>query len=87
LSAASEPVMAPARLLEAEMVEQKNDRLALAMSMTIDNEAAPQAVFVVLQTAQYRKAGPMLWTICVWHVTVLDASRIPAESRIPAKQS
>ena len=86
LSAASEPVMAPARLLEAEMVEQKNDRLALAMSMTVDEEAAPQAVFVVLQTAQYREAGPMLWTICVWHVTVLDASRIPAESRIPAKQ-
>jgi beta-lactamase regulating signal transducer with metallopeptidase domain len=91
LSAASEPAMAPAeensaRLLEAEMVEQRNDRLALAMSMTVDDEAAPRAVFVVLQTAQYREAGPMLWTICVWHVTVLDASRIPAESRIPAKQ-
>ncbi len=86
LAAASEPVMAPARLLDAEMVEPRMDRLALAMSMTVDDEAAPRDVFVVLQTAQYREAGPMLWTICVWHVTVLDASRIPAESRIPAKQ-
>ena len=56
------------------------------LTPTIDDEATGQAIFVVLQTAQYHEAGPTFWRISVWRLTVLDPSRIPAETRIPAKQ-
>jgi hypothetical protein len=49
-----------------------------------DGIGAPQAIFVVTQSTQYVEAGPMLWRISVWRVTVLD--RIPAETRIPTKK-
>jgi len=71
------PPRAQLVLLSAEMP---------AMAMAIEDDTAPQDIFVVLQTARYREAGPMLWTICVWRVTVLDSARIPVETRIPAKQ-
>ncbi|HWY55977.1 MAG TPA: M56 family metallopeptidase [Terriglobales bacterium] len=44
-----------------------------------------QAIFLVMQTAVYDDAGPVLWRISVWRVTVLDSTR-RVESRIPAKQ-
>jgi hypothetical protein len=50
-------------------------------SERIDNQV-PQAIFVVMQT-QYIKAGPMLWSISVYRVTVVDST--PAETRIPKK--
>jgi beta-lactamase regulating signal transducer with metallopeptidase domain len=40
------------------------------------------AIFVIMET-QYVEAGPMLWQISVWRVTVLD--RVP-ETRIPTKK-
>ena len=43
---------------------------------------APQAIFVVMQT-QYGEAGPMLWSISVYRVTVVNST--PAETRIPKK--
>jgi hypothetical protein len=43
---------------------------------------APQAIFVVMQT-QYNEAGPMLWSIAIYRVTVVDSN--PAETRIPKK--
>jgi len=42
----------------------------------------PQAIFVVMQT-QYGEAGPMLWSISVYRVTVINST--PAETRIPKK--
>jgi hypothetical protein len=51
-----------------------------------DYKLLPQMIFVVMQTAQPHEAGPMFWTITVWRMTVVDASRIPAETRIPAKK-
>lgn len=74
-----------ALLLEAHFVLPDAGKFAHA-STTMDHNPAPEAIFVVMQTAQYDEAGPIVWTVCVWHVTVLDSSRIPAETRIPAKQ-
>jgi hypothetical protein len=54
--------------------------------LTIADEAAPQAIFVVMQTTPHQQAGPTLWTLCVWRVTVVDLSRVPAEIRIPTKK-
>jgi beta-lactamase regulating signal transducer with metallopeptidase domain len=53
-------------------------------SSTLDgNEAvAPQAIFVIMQTARYDESGPTVWSICVWRVTVVDSTR----TRIPAKK-
>jgi beta-lactamase regulating signal transducer with metallopeptidase domain len=85
LSAASKAAVArriapqqnSAKLLEARFVQtpQIGDELM-----------APRAIFVVMESTQYLEAGPVLWTISVWHVTILDSTRIPAETRIPAKQ-
>ena len=49
-------------------------------------ELVPHTIVVVMQTAQPQEEGAMLWTVSVWRMTVLDASRIPVESRIPAKK-
>jgi beta-lactamase regulating signal transducer with metallopeptidase domain len=47
-----------------------------------DDQQTQPAIFVIMET-RYVEAGPMLWQISVWHVTVLD--RVP-EIRIPTKQ-
>jgi beta-lactamase regulating signal transducer with metallopeptidase domain len=52
----------------------------------IQDGEAPRAIFVVMQTEEYRQAGPILWRLCVWHVVVFDSSHTPAGTRIPAKQ-
>jgi beta-lactamase regulating signal transducer with metallopeptidase domain len=41
------------------------------------------ALFIMMQTEQ---AAPRFWTITVWRVTVIDPSRVPAQTRIPTKQ-
>jgi beta-lactamase regulating signal transducer with metallopeptidase domain len=96
LSASAEAVLArqtgpkqnSARLFEAHFVQSSAEKFAQATSTTAidDGVAAPQALLVVMQSAQYDEAGPMFWRICVWRVTVLDASRIPVGTRIPAKK-
>jgi bla regulator protein blaR1 len=84
---ASAPGQHSTELLEARFVEPSADESAPAGSANpINNVLAPQAIFVVMQTVQYEQAGPMLWKISVWRVTVLDSTRIPAETRIPTKQ-
>ncbi len=81
------PVQHPAALLETGFVQPGAEETAQAGATNPVNEvSAPQAIFVVMQTVQYGEAGPMLWKISVWRVTVLDSSRIPAETRIPTKQ-
>jgi beta-lactamase regulating signal transducer with metallopeptidase domain len=82
----SAEVQASVRLLNVELVQPGAGKFSQTFSTTIDGQAARQAIFVMMQTAQYDEAGPMFWTMCVWRVTVLDANRIPVETRIPAKQ-
>ena len=82
----SGPRQKPASMLEARLVPQSAEKLRQARSTTTSDEAAPQAIFVVMQTSQYDEAGPTFFRITVWRVTVLDSTRIPAETRIPAKQ-
>ncbi len=41
------------------------------------------ALFIMMQTEQ---SAPRFWTITVWRVTVIDPSRVPAQTRIPTKQ-
>jgi beta-lactamase regulating signal transducer with metallopeptidase domain len=75
-----------ASLLDVRLIQPRAARIPRTSPATIGDEATPQAVFVVMQTAQYEETGPVLWTIYVWRVTVLHPSRIPVETRIPAKQ-
>ena len=71
----------PARLLVARSVSQHE--FAQTESATpIEHGPAPQAVFLIMQTAQYDESGPTVWTICVWRVTVVDSTR----NQIPAKK-
>jgi beta-lactamase regulating signal transducer with metallopeptidase domain len=74
------------RLLDARLLQPDGESLVPAVLMTINEQAPPQAIFVVMQTSQYEEAGPMLWRVYVWRVTVLDSTRILAQPRIPAKQ-
>jgi hypothetical protein len=80
------PRQNPASMLEARLVPQSAEKLRQARSAMASDEAAPQAIFVVMQTSQYDEAGPTFFRITVWRVTVLDSTRIPVETRIPAKQ-
>jgi len=64
-----------ARLLQARFVEPDGRNLV--------QTPAPQAVFVVMQTTQSVEAGPVVWRITVWRLTILDSAR---ETRIPVKQ-
>jgi beta-lactamase regulating signal transducer with metallopeptidase domain len=75
-----------ASLLESQFVVPEAGMFAQTGSTPIGHGATQQAVLVVLQSAQYEEAGPMLWRISVWRVTILDASRVPGGTRIPAKQ-
>ena len=79
------PLHMPDRLLDAQLRESNADAFAPAVLMTINQQASPQAIFVVMQTTQY-ETGPMFWRVYVWRVTVVDSIHIPAETRIPAKQ-
>ncbi len=69
------------RLLDTRFVQ--SDEQAESTNSMDDGIAATQAIFVVTQSTQYIEAGPMLWQVSVWHVTVLN--RVP-ETRIPTKQ-
>jgi beta-lactamase regulating signal transducer with metallopeptidase domain len=51
-----------------------------------DRIVTGQTILVVMQSAEYEPAGPVFLRISVWRVTILDSSRISAETRIPAKQ-
>jgi beta-lactamase regulating signal transducer with metallopeptidase domain len=53
---------------------------------TVEDQATPQAEFIVLQTTQYNQTAPVFWRLCIWRVTIVDSTRIPAEPRTPAKQ-
>jgi beta-lactamase regulating signal transducer with metallopeptidase domain len=86
-SSSSAAVLDPgitSRLLQAELIRSNTGTFARTTTVTADR--SPQAIFVVMQTAQYDEAGPIVWTVCVWHITVVDSTRIPAETRIPAKK-
>jgi beta-lactamase regulating signal transducer with metallopeptidase domain len=69
------------RMLDARFVQ--SDEQAVSTPSMDDGIGAPQAIFVVTQSTQYVKAGPMLWQISVWRVTVLD--RVP-EPRTPTRK-
>jgi beta-lactamase regulating signal transducer with metallopeptidase domain len=68
------------RLLDTRFVQSDEPESTTSMD---DEIGATQTIFVVTQSTQYIEAGPMLWQISVWHVTVLN--RVP-ETRIPTKQ-
>jgi beta-lactamase regulating signal transducer with metallopeptidase domain len=76
----------PERLLDARLVQPNSENLIPTVLMTIDGQASPQAIFVVMETSQSEEAGPMFWRVYVWRVTVFNSNQIPSETRIPAKQ-
>ena len=52
----------------------------------IEDRPEPQTILLVMQTDQYRYAGPVLFKVSVWQLVIVDASRTLVETRIPAKQ-
>jgi len=67
----------------AKVVETRFVQSGPRAGAQIDEQAvAPQAIFLIMQTAQYDESGPTVWTICVWRVTVVDSTR----NQIPAKK-
>jgi beta-lactamase regulating signal transducer with metallopeptidase domain len=71
-----------ARGLDARFVQPQ----AGSTSPFEDRIVTGQTILVVMQSARYEPAGPMFLRISVWRVTILDSSRISAETRIRAKQ-
>jgi beta-lactamase regulating signal transducer with metallopeptidase domain len=77
------PAQMSDRLLNARLLQPNPETFAPAVLMTINEQASPQAIFIVMQTTQH-EAGPMFLRVYFWQVTVVDSN--PAETRIPAKQ-
>jgi hypothetical protein len=77
------PAHESGRLIEAQLLQPNAENFAPAVLMTINEQASPQAIFIVMQTTQH-EAGPMFLRVYFWQVTVVDSN--PAETRIPAKQ-
>jgi beta-lactamase regulating signal transducer with metallopeptidase domain len=65
-----------ASLLEAEFHQPQAETFTPAVLMAFDETPTSQAFFVVMQTMQYEKAGP-IYGISVWRITVLHATQAP----------
>jgi hypothetical protein len=66
-----------ARLLEANLHQPEAEIFTPTVLMTFDEASSSQAFFVVMRTAQYEKAGPILYGISVWRITVVHATQAP----------
>jgi len=76
--------LSTADILEAEFKQTEAATFRPTVFVTFDEAPASQAFFVVMQTVQYKNAGPT-YRISVWRITVLRAMQI-RNPRIPAKQ-
>jgi beta-lactamase regulating signal transducer with metallopeptidase domain len=65
-----------ASLLETEFKQAESETFRPAVLVTFDEAPTGQAFFVVMQTVQYEKAGP-IYGISVWRITVLHATQVP----------
>jgi beta-lactamase regulating signal transducer with metallopeptidase domain len=74
-----------AKLLEAGFHQPEAENFTPTVLMTFDEAPTAQAFFVVMRTAQYEKAGPTLYEISVWRITVVHATQA-AKLIIPTKQ-
>jgi beta-lactamase regulating signal transducer with metallopeptidase domain len=66
-----------ARLLEANLHQPEAEIFTPTVLMTFDEASTSPAFFVVMRTAQYEKAGPILYGISVWRITVVHATQAP----------
>jgi beta-lactamase regulating signal transducer with metallopeptidase domain len=71
-----------ASLLETEFHQPQAETLRPAVLVTFDEAPTSQSFFVVMQ---YEKAGPILYGISVWRITVVHATQAP-NPIIPTKQ-
>ena len=74
-----------ASLLEAAFHQPQAETFTPTVLMAFDEAPIGQAFFVVMQTAQYEKAGSTIYGISVWRITVLHATQAPKQI-IPTKQ-
>src|SRR5579872_3383106 len=72
-------------LMKAEFHQSKAESFTPTVLVTFDEASASPAFFVVMQPQQYEKAGPMVYEISVWRITIVHATQAP-NRRIPAKQ-
>jgi hypothetical protein len=57
----------------------KQDRKPRMLQASLKTTAPVQPMFVVMQTLQYESNGSAVWTLCVWQITVDDASQRRAQ--------
>jgi hypothetical protein len=74
-----------AKLLEAGFHQPQAENFTPTVLMTFDEAPIAQTFFVVMRTAQYEKAGPTLYEISVWRITVVHPTQA-AKLIIPTKQ-
>jgi len=73
---------------EAEVqLPELNPGSLVQAKMVVPDEAAgsEHAVLVVMRSQQYDVSGTMVWTICVWRVTVFEPGQAAAKAANPAK--
>jgi beta-lactamase regulating signal transducer with metallopeptidase domain len=76
-----------ATTIQAKFDQPRTDKVVQVKTAAfVEDRAAPQTIFVVMQSEEYDQAGPMIWRLCVWHVVVFDSIHTGVETRIPAKQ-
>lgn len=73
-----------ASLRETEFHQPQAETFRPTVLVTFDEAPTSRAFFVVMQTVQYEKAGP-IYGISVWRITVLHATQTP-EPIISTKQ-
>lgn len=74
-----------ASLLEAEFSQSEAESFRPTVLVTFDEAPTSQAFFVVMQTRPPEKAGPTVYEISVWRITLVRAMQAP-NPIIPAKQ-
>jgi hypothetical protein len=64
-----------ASLLETEFNQTEAESFRPTVLVTFDEAPISQAFFVVMQTQQFEKAGPAVYELSVWRVTVVRATQ------------
>src|ERR1700722_10910321 len=64
-----------ANVLEAEFHQSEAETFRPTVLMTFDEAPIAQAFFVVMRSAQYEKAGPTVYEVSVWRITVVHATQ------------
>lgn len=81
--------LAQSQALQAELVRTQPliipDFVLANLPGAAASAAPTEAVFVVMQGEQFDQAGPVFWTVTVWHVTIQHSGKNPLRAENSAK--